>query len=157
MTTLRTWVVRTAIALAALGPVGGAAALMFGNLALWGADVPDELPEVIYAGIALGTWGTLGGLGLMVASPLRLFAAIGLTRDAWWAWPLLALCALVGLADLSFGFAHTILIMVLWAKEGPSNADDDPSVITHSESTVSGDNRGVSIATDSSSPVPEAD
>jgi hypothetical protein len=122
---LRRWVVRSGFALAALGPVGGALALLYGNIALWGADIPDNAPDVVRAGILLGTWGTVGCIGLLLASPLRLFASLGVQRDAWWGWPLLAFCAIVGLADLSFGIVHTGLIMWLWGKEGPSDRDGD--------------------------------
>ena len=38
MSPLRTWVIRLGVVGAILGPVGGAAALLFGNIALWGAD-----------------------------------------------------------------------------------------------------------------------
>jgi hypothetical protein len=135
---LRRWVVGLGLVGAALGPVGGAAALWFGNLALWGADIPEQLPDVVTAGIYLGTLPTVACAGLLLASPIRLFAALGLQRDAWWGWPLIALCAVVGLADLSLGVAHTALILWLWGREGPSSRpppSDDAS-------TVSGDGRG---------------
>jgi hypothetical protein len=137
---LRRWVVRLALAGAVLGPAGGAAALWFGNLALWGADVPAELPDVVTAGIYLGTFPTVACAGLLLASPFRLFAALGLQRDAWWGWPLIALCAVVGLADLSLGFVHTVLILWLWGREGPSSQGSPPNAHAGPPGDPAGDN-----------------
>ena len=138
MSPLRRWVVRSGFALAALGPVGGGLALLYGNLALWGADIPDDAVDVVSAGILLGTWGTMGCIGLLLASPLRLFASLGVQRDAWWGWPLLAFCAIFGLADLSFGFVHTGLIMWLWGKEGPSNSVGEKAAASTTVDDVTG-------------------
>ncbi|MCI0339778.1 MAG: hypothetical protein L0216_01290 [Planctomycetales bacterium] len=100
------------IVLAALGPVGGLAALGLGTVGLWGA--PGGSGPFSGAGILLGPWATCLGLGLLGAAPFRLAAGIALVRGARWAWPATAVASAAGLADLGPGVAVGVLASAVW-------------------------------------------
>lgn len=110
---------RASLVLALLGPVGGAVALMFGEIALWQGPALRPLPPDADAGVYLGTWATLACLGLLVSSPFRLAAALAIARRSRWRWAALAVAAVVGCADLSFGAPLAALTVLLWRRVGP--------------------------------------
>lgn len=111
---------RVSLLLALMGPLGGAAALMFGAIALWDGPAFHPLPPHADAGIYLGTWATLVCLGFMVASPFRLAAAIALARHARWRWIAAGLAAVIGCLDLSVGPLMAVLTTRVWRQETES-------------------------------------
>lgn len=112
---------RASLALALLGPAGGAVALMFGEVALWQGPALRPLPPDADAGVYLGTWATLACLGLLAASPFRFAAAVAIARRSHWRWAALAAAAVVGCADLSFGAVLAALTVLLWRRAGPGD------------------------------------
>ena len=114
---LRRGVATASIVLAALGPVAGLLVLWFGELPLWGAPANTAGSSVASAGVWLGTWSTLVGLGMLGAAPFRLAAGLALLRNWRWQWPTVALAGVIGCLDSSFGILLAVAMAALWHRE----------------------------------------